>query len=197
MSECNNEYFIGDTKLIGEGWVSIVREVHDKLKHLDPHYQIDDIKEKFGGLRYYFTPSLPWDDITVRIMDDVVSAAEYRCSYTCEVCGERGRARPGGWVKTLCDEHAGAHRLEHSDVMLTNVHSKDACFGEACTIHNRSDHAMRAYPQHWRDDRKIMERICPHGVGHPDPDDYKIGLDPAEAVHGCDGCCVTIEEASS
>ena len=34
-------------------------------------------------------------------------------------------------------------------------------------------------------DRRIMERICPHGVGHPDPDDVLN----QDRVHGCDGCC--------
>lgn len=52
---------------------------------------------------------------------------------------------------------------------------------------------MRDWPQFWRDDRGLMERICSHGIGHPDPDDlaYKIrtGGDDAEGVHGCDGCC--------
>lgn len=47
---------------------------------------------------------------------------------------------------------------------------------------------MREFPQSWRADRQIMERICIHGVGHPDPDDYKM-QDPHERIHGCDGCC--------
>jgi hypothetical protein len=43
-----------------------------------------------------------------------------------------------------------------------------------------------------------MERICPHGVGHPDPDDLayrisiakKMGKDTKYlGIHGCDGCC--------
>ena len=64
------------------------------------------------------------------------------------------------------------------------VHTEDMCEGEVCYIHNRTDHHMRSYPQHWRDDRWIMERICPHGIGHPDPDD------PTEdRMHKCDGCC--------
>lgn len=35
-----------------------------------------------------------------------------------------------------------------------------------------------------------MERICPHGIGHPDPDE--INLDEnGRSVHGCCGiCCV-------
>lgn len=79
--------------------------------------------------------------------------------------------------------------LEHNDTgVLLNVHSANACAGEHCTVHNRSDHSMRAFPQHWRSDRGIMERICPHGVGHPDPDSpWDEGSH--EWVHGCDGCC--------
>jgi hypothetical protein len=71
------------------------------------------------------------------------------------------------------------------------VHPEFACSGRYCTIHNKSDHLMRSFPQHWRADRAIMERICTHGVGHPDPDEYKLeGFDSlSEMVHGCDGCC--------
>ena len=29
------------------------------------------------------------------------------------------------------------------------------------------------------------ERVCPHGIGHPDPDRPHHG----GGVHGCDGCC--------
>ena len=48
-----------------------------------------------------------------------------------------------------------------------------------------TNHSMRGFPQLWREDRRIMERICPHGVGHPDPDDVLN----QDRVHGCDGCC--------
>lgn len=78
--------------------------------------------------------------------------------------------------------------LENSDASLM-VHDAGACHGEVCTIHNRTDHHMRSWPQHWRGDRIIMERICPHGIGHPDPDDYMIIKGYDDGVHGCDGCC--------
>ncbi len=32
-----------------------------------------------------------------------------------------------------------------------------------------------------------MERICPHDVGHPDPDDMNVIA--GDSSHGCDGCC--------
>jgi hypothetical protein len=68
------------------------------------------------------------------------------------------------------------------------VHPKSTCAGQRCCIHNPSDHHMKEWPQNWREDRGMMERICPHGIGHPDPDDPKTKT-PMEAVHGCDGCC--------
>lgn len=81
------------------------------------------------------------------------------------------------------------HRLENSDVELSTTHPADNCIGQYCTIHNMSDHHMRGFVQHWRGDRGLMERICLHGIGHPDPDDPK-SQDKYESVHGCDGCCI-------
>lgn len=80
-------------------------------------------------------------------------------------------------------------QLEHSDTMIT-CHAEDKCLGEFCTVHNRSGHSMREFPQHWRDDRGIMERTCPHGVGHPDPDSPWPEGD-AKWSHGCchKSCC--------
>lgn len=72
------------------------------------------------------------------------------------------------------------------------VHDKGKCGGEHCPIHNPSDHVLKDRPTHWRDDRGIMERICEHGVGHPDPDDNRVRSDPYESIHGCDGCCVEV-----
>jgi hypothetical protein len=51
---------------------------------------------------------------------------------------------------------------------------------------------MRGWEVVWRADRGILERVCAHGVGHPDPDQFSYwkanGME-AEAVHGCCGCC--------
>jgi hypothetical protein len=76
------------------------------------------------------------------------------------------------------------------------VHDPERCAGQVCCIHAPSDHPMRDWPQLWRGDRQLMERVCPHGTGHPDPDDidYKRrtrGDEYAryESIHGCDGCC--------
>lgn len=87
---------------------------------------------------------------------------------------------------------------------IENVHDSDSCLGDFCVIHNPSNHAMKDFPTHWRDDRKIMERMCPHGIGHPDPDQLDFiertrGAEAAriESVHGCDGCCATEQMAET
>ena len=78
----------------------------------------------------------------------------------------------------------------HSGTILT-IHGADQCDGRHCCIHNPSDHPLNRAPLYWRGDRRIMERTCPHGIGHPDPDDLKVQSSWAEGVHGCDGCCAT------
>ena len=78
-------------------------------------------------------------------------------------------------------------------IKFAHTHPEEACANETyCTIHRTSEWAEAIGPQHWRGDRGIMERICKHGVGHYDWDQYeyhkKLGAE-FEAVHGCDFCC--------
>lgn len=67
------------------------------------------------------------------------------------------------------------------------VHDLASCTGPACVVHRPSKHHMRSWPTVWRSDRFLMERICKHGVGHPDPDDASI-----VRTHGCCGCCAPL-----
>lgn len=70
------------------------------------------------------------------------------------------------------------------------THGPSQCAGEFCCIHNPSDHHMVTWEQYWRSDRGIMERICPdNGIGHPDPDDFRVRTHRDTGIHGCDGCC--------
>lgn len=98
-------------------------------------------------------------------------------------------------------------------VVLHGVHELADCIGRHCVIHNPSEHRLSGAPLNWRSDTQVMERICPHGIGHPDPDHiaYVRSLTPEhdcegspklwgdspcpyphldwQGVHGCDGCC--------
>lgn len=79
------------------------------------------------------------------------------------------------------------------------VHTEANCKRDekiGCCVHGPSDHHMKNWPTHWRQDRRMIERICPHGICHPDPDDVTFqDANPqyvqsiGGSVHGCDGCC--------
>lgn len=82
------------------------------------------------------------------------------------------------------------------DVRLANVHDPALCESRGCAIHDHpSDHPLNAAPLNWRSDRAILERICEHGIGHPDADSAQylesIGRGN-ENVHGCCGVCCSI-----
>lgn len=60
--------------------------------------QIDQIKEKFGGLRFYFTGG---DDY----IDGLVSMAENLSYHICEICGStKDIGYTKGWITTMCRE---------------------------------------------------------------------------------------------
>ena len=58
--------------------------------------KFDQVKEKYGGLRVYFTGG---DDY----VDGVVSMTEEYSYKVCEVCGNAGKPNKSGWITTLCD----------------------------------------------------------------------------------------------
>lgn len=76
------------------------------------------------------------------------------------------------------------------DVSPSLHHAADVCV-PPCPFHAPSDHRMKEWPKVIRE-TALIERQCPHGIGHPDPDSiayferhgrYGFG------THGCDGCC--------
>lgn len=74
-------------------------------------------------------------------------------------------------------------------------HRADQCDTTGpCPFHNPSLHPMIEEPMLLRE-TGLIERVCRHGVGHPDPDsagymdrlyNHRKGT---WSVHGCDGCC--------
>jgi hypothetical protein len=79
------------------------------------------------------------------------------------------------------------------------VHSSSVCNGQKCCLHNPSDHHMKSWPIYIRMDKETLaERMCPHGIGHPDPDSLQWLESHGHGgnclgVHGCDGCCDPIK----
>ncbi len=63
-----------------------------------PQVVVEQIKEKFGGLRFYYQGG----DEFIRGLETM---AELWAGQTCETCGKPGERRSGGWIRTLCEEH--------------------------------------------------------------------------------------------
>lgn len=105
---------------VGNGWYELLSSVcwrisqHEKniedrvrirAKNEKPNDQsdldyvpvkFDQVKEKYGGLRIYFSGG---DDY----VDGLVSMAEEYSYKVCEVCGNAGKPDKGGWITTLCE----------------------------------------------------------------------------------------------
>ena len=87
------------TDCVGPGWKDIITSLYEDLIKLGWDRKVYQVKEKFGGLRFYIGEG------TTEIFDRIALAEEASLE-TCEECGKPGTRRYEGWVKTLCDEHA-------------------------------------------------------------------------------------------
>jgi len=124
----------------GDGWFTLLDDLCGDINHLIKGKDIEvvarQVKEKFGGLRFYHgvsykpgwfsklnTKIRQWickkgfakqywkaNDFrkkvfssTIEKINDTISKAEAKSYTICESCGCPGNRRPGGWVRTLCD----------------------------------------------------------------------------------------------
>jgi hypothetical protein len=61
-------------------------------------------------------------------------------------------------------------------------HRASECRGECC-LHGTATAAVCRLGRAWRSDRRMLEHVCSHGIGHPCPSTA------GDTIHGCDGCC--------
>lgn len=82
--------------MVGQGWSGLIDRFFDHADRLAEEVYILDIKEKWAGLRIYIWGG---EESTNRLIMELESESVH----VCESCGEPGRIRRGGWMKTLCD----------------------------------------------------------------------------------------------
>lgn len=94
-----------------KGWENLIRETLTKIEQLLPiphDFKVTQVKEKFGGLRFYYAAPLLSQDIKEKIQA-IVTLAESRSFGACKVCGGPATQEPLvgklGWVRTLCSLH--------------------------------------------------------------------------------------------
>jgi len=93
---------------VGKGWWPILQALCSNIQHylnwknkeseVVSQVVVAQIKEKFGGLRFYYDGG---DDC----IQGMVSMAESWADKSCETCGAPGTSGGRGWIKTLCPTH--------------------------------------------------------------------------------------------
>lgn len=116
----------------GDGWFNIIDHLcHNIQSHIDwkngqrerllkdnpynqkipdevPQVVVDQVKEKFGTLRFYYHGG---DDA----IDGMVRMAESMSAVMCETCGAPAKRRGGGWIYTACDAHTHEEDLVENE----------------------------------------------------------------------------------
>jgi hypothetical protein len=101
---------------ISEGWKGLVDEITSKIETINNKYspssyiRAAQVKQKFGGLRYYISIE-EIDEQDVRYVYDMIAEAEKRSFTICEYCGSPAKtSKDRTYVETLCDEHRISRR---------------------------------------------------------------------------------------
>jgi len=116
---------------IGDGWWPYVEAAATLLDAAYPGWKSGQIKEKFGGLRFYITPApfrdkkegderdeIWYDDWARRWyaeQEAIADAAERACQNVCETCGKPAETKSVNyWIHTLCPEHFAQYEEERT-----------------------------------------------------------------------------------
>jgi hypothetical protein len=88
---------------VGDGWFKLLREGMESIKrHLESlpepiRFEVVQVKEKFGTLRFYADGGDPF-------ARKLIEGMETESAHICEDCGDVGHTRLDlGWVRTLCE----------------------------------------------------------------------------------------------
>ena len=78
-----------------------------------PQVTLDQVKEKFGTLRFYYTGG---DDI----IDGMVRMAESMSGVTCEECSAPAQTHGPGWIRTICEPCETKRETERAEYAKSN-----------------------------------------------------------------------------
>jgi len=91
----------------GNGWYNIIDNIGSRLSELNLEDKVIaiQVKEKFGGLRFYYgVDTTDIDNSEYKKIEKIITEAEKESYKTCEVCGAKGEQRGKAWIRTLCDK---------------------------------------------------------------------------------------------
>ena len=87
-------------------WTNIGPRENEKSELL--WFEATQVKEKFGGLRFYYDGG---DDF----ISGMVTLAESMSYHICEVCGDSGKQTEEKWATTRCEKHKETRKWHTAD----------------------------------------------------------------------------------
>lgn len=92
----------------GDGWFDLIDALCEQLQHVTESQEMPQIvavqvKEKFGGLRFYVGERSP-------VQHGMITLAQAMSYRICDVCGARGELRGPVIARTRCDKHVDTRR---------------------------------------------------------------------------------------
>ena len=89
-----------------KGWLPLIHDLSVNIEAIvakldcpeEERPSVLQIKEKFGGLRFYLSNG-------TEEISNLIDKAEQKAWNICEICGSEDNVKTGGsgWIKTLCD----------------------------------------------------------------------------------------------
>jgi hypothetical protein len=100
-------------EMVGPGWGQLIEQIYNALPE---NAVICQIKEKFGGLRFYV------DNISQELQH-MIGELETKSETICELCGKPGKTDRHGWWKTLCPECFGVRFKKGVQIVYIPSHA--------------------------------------------------------------------------
>jgi hypothetical protein len=104
----------------GDGWFNILDQLMGNIQHhidwknrqgeVVAQVTLDQVKEKFGTLRFYYTGG---DDE----ISGMVRMAESMSGVTCEECSAPAKTHGPGWIRTICEPCERAREVKRAKDM--------------------------------------------------------------------------------
>lgn len=110
---------------VGSGWYGLLLNMDEALNRIAPDYRLQQVKEKFGTLRFYASYGGPADEVDKFMWNAIIRYGESISGQICEDCGDRhGQQKEhqtyvkvttestysaGGWIHTLCSDCRKIH----------------------------------------------------------------------------------------
>ena len=107
----------------GDGWFNILDQLMGNIQHhidwknrkeeVIAQVTLDQVKEKFGTLRFYYSGG---DDA----IDGMVRMAESMSGVTCEECSAPAQTHGPGWIRTICKPCETKRETERANYAKSN-----------------------------------------------------------------------------